>query len=164
MAVLPSTMFGLWDAEVYTEVTCKFFELLRTSVIIMSTFILVLIAIDRFLILCFIPSIRIKHFHLKLIITAIVICALALGTPPALSVSVLLQDDTGQIIDPGLRMCQKLDLLVTSENIEIYWKGIAIMYLVVILIISFCYTSIFISIYSRRHRFQRRINRRNHDR
>ena len=125
-------MFGLWDAEVYTEVTCKCFELLRTSVIIMSTFILVLIAIDRFLILCFIPSIRSKDFHLKLIITGLVICALVLGTPPALSVSVLIQDDNCQIIDPGLRICQKLDLLVTSAKIEIYWKTIAIMYLVVI--------------------------------
>ncbi len=161
--VTPSSIIELWDAEVHTNLTCKLSASLRAFVVIMSTFILVFIAFDRFLILCFFPSIRISHRQLKIILALIMLVALLMGIPPAFSVSILYfnEEGDGELKDFGIKLCQKNYYHLKASTVNLYWKAIAIMFLGVILIIAIFYITIFISIYSRRHRFRRRVEKMN---
>ena len=88
LVVIPASIADVWEAELHNEASCRASHMLRIAVVMFETFVLILIALDRYLRICFIPPVRLRRLHLRLILTLFVLLALLLGLPPSLSMSI----------------------------------------------------------------------------
>ena len=152
LLVIPANLVDSWKLELYTELTCRLQELLKSAALFASTLTIVIIAVDRALILCFVPAIRIPLKHLKLLILAALVFALLCASPAALAVSVYFKvpGTDSPVVDSGLRFCLSSDRYVSVENMQHYWQIVAIVYLAVVAVLIGCYSSILTCICAKR--------------
>lgn len=161
LLVIPANLIDSWKLELYSDVACRLQELLKSAAIFASTLIIVIIAVDRALILCFVPAIRIRMKHLKFLIVAALVFSLMCAAPAALAVSKYIKICDGQFVDIGLRLCLPNDQFVSSENIHLFWQIVAIIYLTVVAVLVGCYVSILTCICLKRSQVCRSFNAMN---
>lgn len=167
LLVIPAAAVDVWEAELHNEASCRASHLLRIAVVMFETFVLILIALDRYLRICFIPPVRLRRLHLRLILAFFALLALLLGVPPALSVSIhvttILLDGGGAAADEQLLMksCTRNQEILSAELLSYYWIAIAILFIATILVTCFFYVSIFLVVYLRSSVFRSAVSLQN---
>jgi hypothetical protein len=128
---IPVTVYEIFNNMIINEFFCKIFEFIRAIGVIGSNFIIILIAVERYMAICKMKSIQLKLF--KYCIFLIIFLSISISIITMLSVSVYQKGHVGIIF---VGFCLKSQIIFTDDIHKI------ICYLVTsIFLISGCFTS-----------------------
>ncbi|CAL8093295.1 unnamed protein product [Calicophoron daubneyi] len=106
---IPSTIYlDVWSGT-SADFVCRIHMAFKGFIIPVSASLLILIAMERFLLICFIPGIGLKHIHLIVAFVLILITGLALATPMCLhTTAVKAAKDRDELLDLHLNALRVL--------------------------------------------------------
>ena len=129
---IPVTVYEIFNNMIINEFSCKIFEFIRAIGVIGSNFIIILIAVERYMAICKMKSIQLNLF--KICIFLIIILSIAISIITMLTVSVY-QRATDGIMFVGF--CLKSQIIFSYDLQKI------ICYLITsIFLIGGCFTSV----------------------
>ena len=101
LIIIPSTLYlDIWLAQT-TDWVCRAHMAIKGLIVPVSACLLVLIAVERFLLICFIPGVPMKRHHLFLTLGTILITGFLLAVPMALHVRAIEQiKQKDELLDP----------------------------------------------------------------
>ena len=153
LLVIPGTLFQMWYYPFYYDALCKIWDMLRTAAIPMSSFILVAIAVDRYLLICFRQRFTLSNKHARWIIFTAILTGSYLAVPSMLAMGVY--DANGTYAE----ICILNYKLISEESIQNYWIFLTCLYCVMILIVAILYFSIFFLVYQRSRMWKTKYSR-----
>ncbi|CAH8478264.1 unnamed protein product [Dicrocoelium dendriticum] len=117
---VPSTMYlDIWIGDT-TDWICRAHMAFKGFVVPVSACLLVLIALERFLLICFIPGVKLKKSHLYIAFTFILLVGVILSAPMALhSKAVRMAKERDELLDLyiSLSVTNLLQRLKTEKHI-----------------------------------------------
>ncbi|XP_067950652.1 neuropeptide receptor npr-1-like [Watersipora subatra] len=152
---MPIWLYELFYEDHGSEFACKFDKLIYLLSIPLSGAILLVIAIDRFILVFMVKGTVITKFRAKMILFFLSLACLAIALPQALSFSVyspIEKQLLSQFCEGEIR-CNTLVCHPTTEimSIEIWyalWEGLIISFLIMAIIFTTLYSLIFGKVYS----------------
>ncbi|XP_013397145.1 muscarinic acetylcholine receptor M2 [Lingula anatina] len=141
-------MNEIWYYGLKQDFLCKLWELLKSSVIVTSTFILVAIAFDRFFLICLAPKNILSKRLAVIIIVASVIAGLGTATVPMLSTTVYTEDRRY-----NWAVCVISYATVSQETLLRYRDTLTLLYALMIIPIITLYGLIFAKVHKQTHKW-----------
>ena len=153
-----SIVMPIWFAELISkktdsEVICKLESFLKFLAIPMSGSILMVIALDRFLLIFMARTNCITPKRAKIILFSLIFTWIGIAIPQLLAVSTLHSIPaklTNRICEGEINCmfaCRPVDTIVPRHVIYILWQGIMILFLLMVISFTLCYGLIFIKVY-----------------
>ena len=144
-AAIPGVLIKNWSYPFHLDAVCKAWEFIRMTTIPMSALILMVIAFDRYFLICVkCYQYRTKMF-LRLSAISITTCSIGLGIPPMLAVGVYQRESDGGMEYLGL--CMPNFLIITPKMMADYWKLITALMVAILLTVITLYTMVFIMVF-----------------
>lgn len=169
IGVPTSLLVEVWRWPTY-DIACKVIMSFRCFLLIFSPMLLVLIALDRFLIICFVPSKKMTTSQTLLVIGFILLASISISIPSGLctGVKVYLNSNTSwtdhlyeylkynisqdnstansepdSILKLELTPCHVDETIVVLPLFEIYRKSIVILFFILLFLLVVFYSGIF---------------------
>lgn len=139
VVVIPGIVITEWHFPFTSDFLCKLWEAIRYFTIPTSAMVLVAIAFDRCVVICFAPR-RVTKKVTFLIISVILLFGVCLGVLPALVMGVY--SSNGIYFGYCIPNYQYISL----ESLNKYWIGITSIFIIMIISIIIFYSSIFFTI------------------
>lgn len=159
--VIPSTIsLNVWWIAT-NGITCKLLLLMKTTVVLFSPMILVVIAIDRCLQICFVPGIQIRLRTAATVIAALFCIAVALSVPIGLHTGTILRSrPESSIRTLSKAPCHNDNRLVSRKFFNISQIIHTVVFFLMLITLIVLYTIIFFFICSRNRRWNKRYKRK----
>lgn len=139
VVVIPGIVITEWHFPFPSDFLCKFWEAIRYFTIPTSAMVLVAIAFDRCIVICFAPR-RMSKNVTFMIISLILLIGICLGVLPALVMGVY--SSNGIYFGYCIPNYQYISL----ESLNKYWLGITSIFILMIITIIIFYSSIFFTV------------------
>lgn len=137
--VIPGIVITEWHFPFPSDFLCKFWEAIRYFTIPTSAMVLVAIAFDRCIVICFAPR-RVSKNVTFMIISMILLIGISLGVLPALGMGVYSSDGI------YFGYCIPNYQYISLESLNNYMTGIISIFIVMIITIIIFYFSIFFTL------------------
>ncbi|KAK0058867.1 dopamine D2-like receptor [Biomphalaria pfeifferi] len=148
LVVLPGVLIKEWYVPFRWDALCRGWELVRCATIPLSSLILVIVAVDRYIMIC-----KVGHFQAistkeaRWILIGIIVCSVGLGIPPMLRVGVYQEGSSTGDPPEYLGLCISNDFLITKNAVDHYWQAMAAKFFLVLVTVIVLYSSIFHTVY-----------------
>uniref|UniRef100_A0A2C9KZY2 G-protein coupled receptors family 1 profile domain-containing protein n=1 Tax=Biomphalaria glabrata TaxID=6526 RepID=A0A2C9KZY2_BIOGL len=167
LVVLPGVLIKEWYVPFRWDALCRGWELVRCATIPLSSLILVIVAVDRYIMIC-----KVGHFQAvstkeartkfsaklqdtliskiycyRWILIGIIVCSVGLGIPPMLRVGVYQEGSSPGDPPEYLGLCISNDFLITKNAVDHYWQAMAAKFFLVLVTVIVLYSSIFHTVY-----------------
>jgi hypothetical protein len=135
---IPITAYEIWYNMKMNEIFCKLFEFIRAVGVIASNFIIILIAIERYIALCKLRNFKVKLFKLRIFL--VIFLTIFIGIICMLQVSSYQRVDNYVIY---IGICLQSQLTFRNELSKLIWLLITLLFIIGSLFVSVLYILIF---------------------
>lgn len=148
VVVIPGIVITEWHFPFTNDFLCKLWEAIRYFTIPTSAMVLVAIALERCVIICFAPK-RVSKKMCFLIISMILLFGACLGVLPALGMGVY--SSNGFYMGYCIPNYQHISL----DSLTKYWRGITSIFIIMIISIIIFYSSIFFTVFMQNRKWNK---------
>ncbi|XP_064618764.1 uncharacterized protein LOC135482561 [Lineus longissimus] len=160
LIIIPFTLVKEWYTEITSDIVCRLMQGIDGSMMPMSMCILIAIAVERFCLIYFMPSIVTTPKQAAIAIVFIIFFAICTGMPLAVASGVYVLYEaptTGKSTYIYFGFCSHNSMFISRKALKTYWAIMSCFFGLMMLTMIMLYSAIFVSVYRRSYLFHKKM-------